>query len=144
MKFNWGHAIAIVFILFAGYILYFVYQSFQTNVDLVAEDYYAQEVAFQERIDQSANAEPWKNDVTVGLTEDGIALAFPIKFASAIGEVKFYRPDAKDLDRAFPLELNEQGTMMVSAQVLKQGRYTVQLSWSSEGVDYFLTKEFIR
>ena len=77
MKFTWGHAITLVFILFAGYILYFVYQSFQTNVDLVAEDYYAKEVAFQDRINQTANAVPFKDVIEVRVDEQGLILQFP-------------------------------------------------------------------
>ena len=56
MKFTIGHAITIVFISFTVYILSFVYRSFTNEVDLVAEDYYAQEIAYQDRIDHIANA----------------------------------------------------------------------------------------
>ena len=54
MKINWGTAIVLVFIGFISFIMYFVIKM-NTNKkyehDLVTEDYYSKELAFQEEID---------------------------------------------------------------------------------------------
>ena len=143
MKFNWGHAIAIAFTLFAAYILYFVVQSFSMDIDLVAEDYYAQEVAFQSRIDHTVNAESIKDDIQVQVGNTGVMLVFPSDFDPQVDEglVTFFRPSEQDLDRAFPLTLDPSNRMFFPTEVLTKGRYEVKVSWSAKGVGYYVTKD---
>ena len=142
MKFTWGHAITLVFILFAGYILYFVYQSFQTNVDLVAEDYYAKEVAFQDRINQTANAVPFKDVIEVRVDEQGLILQFPEEIEVKEGLVTLFRPSAKEMDRVFPISLIE-GQQRIPKEVLTPGRYAVQLEWKDSEKGYFISKDVV-
>ncbi|NQV52821.1 MAG: FixH family protein [Flavobacteriales bacterium] len=145
MKFNWGHAIAIVFILFATYILYFVYQSFNTNIDLVSEDYYAQEVAFQSRIDATANGDDFQDLITIAQGETGLMLNFPTAFEYDIegGLVTFFRPSEQSLDRSFPLELDANKRMFFPRQLLSSGRYKLNISWKSGEQNFFLTKDIV-
>ena len=59
MKFNWGTGIVLAFIAFISFIMYFVI-SMNTDKsldhDLVNEDYYKQELEFQNDIDKEKNA----------------------------------------------------------------------------------------
>ena len=56
MKFNWGYKIVLVYCVFVAGILYLVVQSSRQQMDLVTDDYYAQEIKYQEKIDQSKRA----------------------------------------------------------------------------------------
>lgn len=145
MKFNWGHALAIAFILFAGYILYFVFRSFGENVELVADDYYAQEVAFQSRIDATANAQEIGALIMVDQGDEGVRLSFPDDFNNPIieGQVTFFRPSAEDLDRTFPLTLDEDNSISFPRQLFSAGRYTVTLAWNTGEEAFFVTKEIV-
>ncbi|MEQ9186090.1 MAG: FixH family protein [Cryomorphaceae bacterium] len=145
MKFNWGHALAIAFILFAGYILYFVFRSLGENVELVADDYYAQEVAFQSRIDAKANAHEIGALIMVDQAEEGVRLTFPDDFNNQIteGQVTFFRPSAEDLDRTFPLTLDDHNGIYFPRQLFAAGRYTVTLAWKTEEGEFFVTKEIV-
>ena len=60
MKLNWGHYIVIGFIGFVILILFMVFRSYQHNNDLVSEDYYAEEIAFQDVIDKKSNFLMWQ------------------------------------------------------------------------------------
>lgn len=51
MKFNWGHCIAVVLVIFASSILVFVYVASKQKNELVTEKYYEKAVAYQQRID---------------------------------------------------------------------------------------------
>ena len=68
MKFNWGYKIVLVYSVFVAGILYLVVQSSRQQMDLVTDDYYAQEIRYQEKIDQSKRAsalsEPIRYQVT--------------------------------------------------------------------------------
>lgn len=142
---NWGHGVTIGFALFVVYILSFVYRSYNQNIDLVSEDYYAQEVAFQGRIDESANAEHLADEVTISRPEGFIEFGFPSEVTNSItsGEIHFFRPSDKAMDIKVPLQLNDSGKVRVPVQVLKQGRYQVKFSWNTEDKAYYLAKDIV-
>ena len=133
------------FSLFVVYILSFVYRSYTQNIDLVAEDYYAQEVAFQDRIDETANAEQFKKDLVVSRTDGFIEFIFPTEVTSAVtsGQIHFFRPSDKAMDIKIPFELNDSGVVRVPTQILNQGRYQVKFSWNTEDKSYFLSKDIV-
>ena len=69
MKFNWGYKILIVYLAFAGGILYMVYLTTLQNRDLVSENYYEEELAYQKVIDKSAKTAQLSGDVKVNLNQ---------------------------------------------------------------------------
>lgn len=144
MKFTWGHGITISFVLFMVYILSFVYQSFVNKVDLVAEDYYAQEIAYQDRIDDKANAKHLTNEILVRRTTEGVEIAFPKDelIDAGTGTLQFFRPSDEGLDIQVPLQLTE-GHQALPLQLFQRGRYRVNFSWKNNGEGRYITKEVI-
>ena len=71
MKINWGTAIVVAFVGFISFIMYFVI-SMSTDKkfdhDLVTEDYYQQELKYQDDINKVENAKKLK--VAIDLIED--------------------------------------------------------------------------
>ena len=53
---NWGFKILMLYAAFVGMIIFLVFRTAHENIDLVTEDYYQQELAFQNKIDQTAAA----------------------------------------------------------------------------------------
>ncbi|MEX2597453.1 MAG: FixH family protein [Salibacteraceae bacterium] len=145
MKFNWGHGITIVFILFVGYILSFVYRSFFNQVDLVAEDYYAQEVAYQDRIDQTANAKYLDDKVHVVKTSEGVSFGFPASetMDDESGMLHFFRPSDEDMDLRIPIKLDEKSTQLIPLQLFHKGRYEVNISWRKDNKAFFIKKSIV-
>ena len=143
MKFTWGHGITIGFTLFVVYILSFVYRSFNENIDLVAEDYYAQEVVFQDRIDETQNAKIYADLISATKLETEVVLEFPKEFQENDfeGEVHFFRPSDKSLDPKFPLRLDDSAQVTFPSQLFKEGRYEVKIHWSMEGRNFYLAKQ---
>jgi hypothetical protein len=48
---NWGRALLLVFVLFAGFMGYLVYRASGTHFDLVSKEYYRDELNYQDKID---------------------------------------------------------------------------------------------
>jgi nitrogen fixation protein FixH len=143
MKFNFGHGIVVGYVLFVGYILYFVFTSFTHKIDLVADDYYAQEVAFQTRINETQNAQEWTDAISATKTEAGLEINFgpeALKDFSS-GKAYFFRPSDSDFDLTIPLTLNAEGSLTIPYQLLHDGRYELQLIWESEAKKYFTKKD---
>lgn len=144
MKFTWGHGVTIAFILFMVYILSFVYRSFVNEVDLVAEDYYAQEIAYQDRIDDIANAKHLEDDIHVRQTSEGVEIAFPEEelIDAGSGTIQFFRPSDEELDIQVPLQLYE-ARQQLPLQLFHKGRYKVNIAWKSNGEGRYITKEVV-
>lgn len=145
MKFTWGHGITVGYILFVGYILYFVFTSFSQNIDLVAEDYYAQEIVFQDRIEATKNAEKYLANVQVEPSDEGLQIHFDeiVTADFQAGEIYFFRPSDAELDLKIPLTLDESGALLIPKQMLSTGRYEIQLSWKSSTEEYFLKRQVV-
>ena len=98
MKLNWGHYIVIGFIGFVILILFMVFRSYQHNNDLVSEDYYAEEIAFQDVIDKKTNAAKLITNIFWEKTEIGLLFHYPDMGEQISGEIYIFRPSDKSLD----------------------------------------------
>lgn len=144
MKFNWGTGITIFIILFITFILSFVFTAAYTHTDLYAEDYYQQELDYQETIKAKSNAQYISEDLFLSQGTKSIVVHFPdsIKMDNGSGSIQFYRPNDADDDVTYGLEpVNKK--MIIDKTKLTAGKYHVKLYWKEAGNDYLVTKEII-
>lgn len=140
MKFNWGTGIVLAFIGFISFIMYFVLtMNFDKkyNHDLVTEDYYKVELAYQQDIDKQNNAKTLKENVTYTKTSDGLRIEFPQDFDAKkiTGKVFLYRPSNKHLDFEAPISLSES-YLLVPDKRLLDGRWNLTVDWQYNGTPY--------
>lgn len=145
MKINWGTAIVLVFIGFIGFILFFVIKmntDKQYEHDLVTEDYYKKELAFQEEINAEKNAKALENNITIKKTEKGLLVVFPENKGNTniSGNIYLYRPSNKKLDFKMPIILIDSKITIPENQLL-EGRWNITIDWKHENIPY-LFKEF--
>lgn len=139
MKINWGTAIVIAFIGFIGFIMFFVVQmSTDKNLDhdLVSEDYYHQELEYQNDIDKVANANALSEQISWSKTDEGLQLNFPKEFNSTInGTVFLYRPSNKQLDFEVPISLSNHNLLIPDKRLL-DGRWNIKIEWKDSQKSY--------
>ncbi len=142
MKFNWGTGITIAIIIFMSFILYLVISISRVSTDLYAEDYYQQEMEYQDRIDQKKNSSRYEDQWKVRATAQDVSIEMPkaITAGEIKGSVQFYRADDASMDRQFDLKLNDQ-RQVFDRQAFSSGRYTVKVEWIHQEVSYFLEKD---
>lgn len=138
---NWGKGMLLVYVGFVAVILFMVVKSFSSDVDLVAEDYYADELQFQQRIDAETNALHLKDSIKIEVLESSVALIFPAE-AQPVGkgEIYFYKASDADADIRMPLQLNAQGVQIVSREKLTKGFYTVKMNWEQSGKSFYVER----
>ena len=124
-KFNWGHGIFIVLTMFILFILTIVYKTLvQPEYDhkLVSEQYYNDEIHFQQEIDQTKNASALIKNVKLMKSEKGIHIVFPDIFeAEKIkGVVDLQRANDSKLDLSAPIKLDSL-QMIIPSDQLKKG-----------------------
>ena len=147
MKINWGTGIVITIIAFMAFILYFVIAMSTDEAfshDLVVEDYYQQELKFQDEIDASQNFANLREEIIIDKTKEGLKIKFPNQFDSekVKGKVFLYRPSNKQLDFEIPISISNT-YLLVPEKSLLDGRWNIKISWNYKNTDYLFKKELI-
>jgi nitrogen fixation protein FixH len=140
MKINWGTGIVLAFIGFISFILYFV---ITMNVDekftneLVVEDYYGEELKYQDDIDKLTNANNLSENITYRKSAEGLIIQFPenIDFEKITGFVFLYRPSNKQLDFDTAISLSKSH-LLIPDKRLVDGRWNIKIDWQYNNQDY--------
>lgn len=145
MKINWGTAVVIAMISFIVFILTFVYRSAvmdEYQHELVSEDYYGDELHYQEEIDKVNNASKLEVNVAMVRTADGLTLRFPedMEPEKISGSIYLQRPSNKSLDLGMPIELTESD-FLIADEILASGKYLVVVDWKYEDSEYMFKGE---
>ena len=131
---NWGWRIAIFYGTFVVFMIGMVVMSFRQDFDLVADDYYEQEIAYQGRIDQLTNAKDDHQKVMVSNSNGMVQLSF----ASPAQQVKihFFRPSDDTMDFKVE-EASVDSELSVPIDKFSKGKYLVKVEWKDNGKTYF-------
>ena len=134
MKINWGTSIVIAFVLFIGFILFFVIKAHNPNNkhDLVSEEYYKDELKFQEEIDKQNNVKSLAEPFIIKKTTEGFEIQFPKRFnnENISGTVIMTRPSNKALDFEIPIHLTNH-KMLLSKSKLVEGNWNLNIDFES-------------
>jgi len=139
MRLHWGTAIAMVYTAFAIGTVGFVVFAAQYPVELVRDDYYAGALRHDERRTAIENAAALPAPVvTAGENGRSVVVALPDEQAAdADGTVTFYRPSHAAADRVVALVPDASGRQELSLDGLENGRWVVQVEWTSGGRSYY-------
>lgn len=147
-RFNpWPLGIIAAFVVFiAGTIALIVIAS-HDRAELVAPDYYDQEIAYQQRLDQLRRTELFAHQVDVAFDDATrtVRIALPPGHAAAglQGDIEFYRPSRAGQDRVVPLATTPEGRQAVGAADLETGLWKVRLHWQVGDVEYYADRSLV-
>jgi hypothetical protein len=138
MKFNWGYKITAVYLVFVAGIMYLVMQASKHNVDLVTEDYYGEELRYQEKIDQRSRAEALSGPIRFELADNTIHIRFPDEFTGKeiTGEVLLYYPADSKRDVRSPIRTNANA-MALRIPDTRSGMHILQVKWTADQQTYY-------
>ena len=147
MKFNWGTGIVIAFIGFISFIMYFVINmntDKKLDHDLVTEDYYKQELKYQNDIDKEKNAKTLSANLKWQKTENGMLISFPenLEPSNISGKVFLYRPSNKQLDFETTISLSNHNLLIPDKRLL-DGRWNIKIDWNYKGNNYLYKEEIL-
>lgn len=129
MKFNWGTLIAIGYSSFIFFIGCMVYFTFGEKYDLVTEDYYAQEIAFQGKIDSKERAKSLHTSVKTSIKGEELSIHFPNQENAISGTIQCFRPsdEARDFTERFS---TTTGIVSIPLNQFIKGKYILKMDWS--------------
>ena len=138
MKFNWGYKITVFYLVFIAGIMYLVIKSSRQKMDLVTTDYYAQELKYQDKIDQSKRAGELSEPIRYQVSETGILINFPKEFLGKIitGNVQLYYPADEKKDILAKIETN-QNQFQLAIPDKRSGMHILKINWEVAGVSYY-------
>ena len=112
------------FVLFMGTM---VYKCTRQHFDLVSEDYYAQELKYQQVIDGTNNTRDLNEKVVIEQTNGLVTIILPgSDHTVEKGEILFYRPSNSSSDFTIPVTSN---TIQVSKEKMLTGLYKIKTNW---------------
>ncbi len=142
MKLGWGWKIAILYGGFMAIIIALVIGSSRQSFDLVSNDYYGEEIAYQKVIDASKNQSALSQPMEVHANANSVIIDFPAEFKDKIlsGNIQFYSPVNSKWDRNFTLS-KEGNSVNIDRSKLQNTRYKLKISCQVDGKNYYQESE---
>jgi len=141
---NWGYKILFVYVAFVSIIMFLVFKASFQKDDLVTNDYYAQELKYQQRIDETERTNALSAALRYEIIDGKLVINFPKDFSGKeiTGTVVLYCPsdEQKDIKQNFTLQDN---ALAVTIPALYKGSFELHISWSSTGKQYYYEKKII-
>ncbi len=143
IKFNWGHGITLVFVVFIAFLATVLIKSKGIDHSLVTDDYYAKDIAYQKHFDKVANVSMYKKMVNVQWdnTDGLLSLNFNGNQQKK-GNITFYRPSNQSSDFKKDFTMNEgQQKLEFGDLKLAMGKWKVQIEWNEGDIPFFIEKD---
>jgi len=138
MKWNWGYGIALAYTLFVAGMVGMVIKSTSYDHSLVADDYYAKDIAYQQQYDKMANTLALDEGLSIRLDQDGmVALNFPEQLGEVQGRIHFFCPSDSQRDFQLPVQTDSEFVQRVPAGQLKKGLWRIKVDWQAGGTAYY-------
>lgn len=134
----------LAFIIFILSML-FLFPNGQKNSEMVTDNYYEEELKYQDVIDAKGRADQLQEKPVYSQDKNGIKITFPKDYDNSNATVKFVlnRTDDQNLDIHKSVQLDMNKSFLIPAQVLTPGNYTLRLSWTKDKKDYRLDYDVI-
>ncbi|PZX51055.1 hypothetical protein LV84_03812 [Algoriphagus ratkowskyi] len=137
---DWGKGILLTIIAFVTLIMTLVVISVRMDgIELVTENYYEEEIKYQNRIDQSNSAIELNREV-ISYDAPSKMIALDLPFGT-VGSLQLFRPSDSSLDQLIKVDVTHSGKTEVALKDLKSGYWKIQLNWFENGVSHYQEKK---
>jgi len=134
---SWGTKIAFLYLSFATMIGVMVYKSVTQSVDLVAPNYYEQELKYQDKIDGINNLKAQSNAIFIDQKEANVTFSFSKEMGAPRGRILFFKPDNASSDFETEIKTDNEGVQTIETKDLTKGTYLVKIDWKIGDKKFF-------
>lgn len=147
IKISWPTGIIIAMTAFVIFILSFVYKvTFLSGYDhhLVSEDYYKDELHYQQEINKENKGVALKENIKIEKDNSGLIIVFPSEFepSQISGTISFMRMSNEKNDFTLPIELTSREVVIKDENLVK-GRWDVKIDWVVNKTDYLYKEKLV-
>ncbi|MDE3254875.1 MAG: FixH family protein [Bacteroidota bacterium] len=135
---NWGNKIALLYIGFVIMIGFLVYKSTQQHTDLVSDDYYNKEIAYQKIIDANNNSHQLTSSCSILHNNNKVQISFPEELKNQLitGKIELYNAANAKNDTSFNFSCS-QTMFEFDLQGIRKGNYTVKINFDCNRKNYY-------
>lgn len=136
----WPVGITVFLIFFVLANVGFLMYALGLDNDLVSENYYEDELAYQQQIDRIQNTKHLAKPLRIELLKSGsLEFQFPQEMpATGIGGmIILFRPDDKRRDNRIPIRVDEERRQLIDMSGLKKGNWSVKVFWQNKEQKYY-------
>lgn len=148
MKFNWGTGLVIFFILFISTLAFVVYKSRQMDHSLVIDNYYDEDMKYQEHYNKVKNTAELQEKIKTTYSSGSpvVVLTFPVDSMTgpAFGQIRLYNPVSIKSDKTMDFQTDANGLFNVPVDGLASGRWKLKIDWKQGGKAYYQEEEIIK
>jgi hypothetical protein len=141
---NWGNSIVLSFVLFAVFIGTLVSVCMKQEINLVAPDYYKQELNYQKQIERLHNASQLLMKPDISISNSMLLVAFDQFNRIESGELKLIRPSNPEFDNSFILQATADSIQQFDLSNQPSGMYKAKMTWAMNGKEFFFEKIIYR
>ena len=147
MKITWPTGIVIALVAFMIFILSFVYKvMFLPEYDhhLVSEEYYKDELNYQQEINKENKGIALKENIKIRKDSIGLNIIFPKEFdpQKISGNISFIRLSNEKIDFNIPIKLTSN-TLTIDEKNLVAGRWDIKIEWIVNDNTYLYKEKII-
>lgn len=143
MKISWGTKIAVFYSSFVVFIIGMVIMAFNQNFDLVTEDYYAQEIKYQQKIDDTERTMNLDADLKIDISDHQLNIVLPNSAESITsGTINCFRPSDETKDFNVKIEA-QSNTQSIPLNQFIKGKYLLKIDWIAGGKSYYEERTII-
>lgn len=143
---SWGNRILLVIIVFVVLMGTLVYNSVNTRYELVSNEYYKDELNFQQVIDGSKKAQELSSPATLTNSTELVTLQLPTEMKGLVvkGNMHFYCPTDQTKDVRIDIATDTSAKQVIGLDKILPGNYEVKISWEANGTFYYSEQNWTR
>ena len=136
---NCGHKIAIVIVIFLVGMLSMVYFALQQTNEMIDDQYYQKEMAYQQVIDAQQNLQDISDDNLVSQTMYEMVFTLPTGTYEKLekGNIELIRNDSKSKDVQLAIVPNGSNRRVIAKSTLSKGIYKARIRWTSDKKEFY-------
>jgi len=134
-KSRWGIGLFALYGVFVLFMLSLVMYVSLQDIQVVEEDYYQKDLAYQEQIDRMNRTDKLEKKLTIDFSpENGnIQVNFPVEINKDIsGVIEFFRPSNSRLDFEIAIEADSLGIQEIELEPMARGYWKMKMSWKKK------------
>jgi hypothetical protein len=136
---NWGNWIVVSFVVFTIFIATLVTICVRQDVGLVSQDYYKDELVYQDQIERISNANSLVFKPVISVVDKTlIQIRFEQFNSMENGELLLFSPSDEKRDRKFVLKPTTANVLQFHIDAVPQGMYKARMKWQMDDKEFYI------
>jgi nitrogen fixation protein FixH len=146
MKFNWGTGLVVFFTVFVSTLVFILYKSRQIENSLVIDNYYDEDIKYQQHFDKVQNTAdlPVKVKVDYDSAAKIVVFTFPGNPPMPTnGKIQLYSPISNKSDKNYEFSADEHLMYKIPVDNITPGKWKWKIDWKQDSKMYYQEEEII-